>query len=252
MKSPDFCSPSRLQDRLSSHTKAVKLLMRILLIEDDPETASHIGNGLAKLGHLCEHVTDGREGLILATTDKHYDVVVIDRMLPGLDGLALVKMLRGAGVKTPALFLTALGGVPDRVAGLNAGGDDYLNKPFEFPELFARLTALTRRPALDPRDALLTVADLELDLVERRVMRGSKEIKLLPREFKLLRYLMQNAERVVTRIMVLENVWGFHFDPRSKIIETHISRLRAKIDKGAERQLIHTIRGYGYVIRAHS
>ena len=155
--------------------------MRILLIEDDPETASHIGNCLAKLGHLCEHVTDGREGLILATTDKHYDVVVIDRMLPGLDGLALVKMLRGAGVKTPALFLTALGGVPDRVAGLNAGGDDYLTKPFEFPELFARLMALTRRPALDPRDDSLTVADLELDLVERRVMRGSRNQTSTPR-----------------------------------------------------------------------
>ena len=225
--------------------------MRILLIEDDPETASHIRNGLAELGHLCEHVADGREGLILATTGS-YDVLVIDLMLPGLDGLALLKTLRGAGVETPALILTALGSVPDRVEGLNAGADDYLTKPFEFSELFARLTALTRRPALVARDTILTVADLELDLVERRVTRGSKEIDLLPREFKLLRYLMQNAERVVTRTMVLENVWGFHFDPRSKIIETHISRLRAKIDKGAERPLIHTIRGYGYVIRAHS
>jgi two-component system, OmpR family, response regulator len=223
--------------------------MRILLIEDDPEAGSCIRSGLAKLGQFCEHVADGREGLILATTGS-YDVIVIDRMLPGLDGLALVKILRGAGVKTPALFLTALGGVPDRVAGLNAGGDDYLTKPFEFSELFARLTALARRPPLGDRETHLIVADLEMDLVERRVTRGRKAIDLLPREFKLLRYLMQNAERVVTRTMVLEHVWEFHFDPRSKIIETHISRLRAKIDKGAERQLIHTIRGYGYVIRA--
>src|SRR6476646_3498189 len=175
--------------------------MRILLIEDDCEAASYSLNGLAKLGHFGEHVADGREGLILATTGK-YDALVIDRMLPGLEGLAVLKTLRGAGVQTPALLLTA--------------------------------------------------ADLEMDLVERRVTRGSKKIDLLPREFKLLRYLMQNAERVVTRTMVLEQVWEFHFDPRSKIIETHISRLRAKIDKGAERQLIHTIRGYGYVIRAHS
>ena len=193
--------------------------MRILLIEDDPEAGSHISNGLAKLGHLCELVADGREGLILATTGN-YDVVVVDRMLPGLDGLALVKILRGSGVNTPALFLTALGGVADRVAGLNAGGDDYLLKPFEFSELLARLSALTRRPSPSVRETRLTVADLEMDLVERRVTRGGKEIDLLPREFKLLRYLMQNAERVVTRTMVLEHVWEFHFDPRSKIIET--------------------------------
>ena len=189
--------------------------------------------------------------LILATTGK-YDALVIDRMLPGLEGLAVLKTLRGAGVQTPALLLTARASVPDRVAGLDAGGDDYLTKPFEFSELLARLAALTRRPPLAARDNILTVADLEMDLVERRVTRGSKKIDLLPREFKLLRYLMQNAERVVTRTMVLEQVWEFHFDPRSKIIETHISRLRAKIDKGAERELIHTIRGCGYVIRAHS
>jgi len=225
--------------------------MRILLIEDDSEVASYILNGLAELGHVGEHVADGREGLILAATGS-YDALVIDRMLPGLEGLAVLKTLRGAGVKTPALFLTALAGVPDRVAGLDAGGDDYLTKPFEFSELLARLTALTRRPPLAARDTILTVADLQMDLVERRVTRGGQKIDLLPREFKLLRYLMQNAERVVTRTMVLEHVWEFHFDPRSKIIETHISRLRAKIDKGAERQLIHTIRGYGYVIRAHS
>jgi two-component system OmpR family response regulator len=225
--------------------------MRILVIEDDPEAASYILNGLTSLGHVGEHVADGREGLILATTGS-YDVIVVDRMLPGLEGLAIVRTLRGAGVKTPAIFLTARGGVPDRVEGLDAGGDDYLTKPFAFSELYARLSALTRRPPLAPRDTVLTVGDLEMDLVERRVTRAGKKVDLLPREFKLLKYLMQNAERVVTRSMVLEHVWEFHFDPRSKIIETHISRLRAKIDKGSEREMIHTIRGVGYVIRTHS
>ena len=223
--------------------------MRILLIEDEAEIASYILNRLAELGYVVEHVTDGREGLILATTGS-YDALVIDLMLPGLDGLGVLKTLRGAGVETPALILTARASVPDRVAGLNAGADDYLTKPFAFSELFARLNALTRRPPV-ARETILKVADLQMDLVERRVTRGGKKIDLLPREFELLRYLMQNAERIVTRTMVLEHVWEFHFDPRSKIIETHMSRLRAKIDKGAERPLIHTIRGYGYVIRGN-
>jgi two-component system, OmpR family, response regulator len=223
--------------------------MRILLIEDEAEIASYILNRLAELGYVVEHVTDGREGLILATTGS-YDALVIDLMLPGLDGLGVLKTLRGAGVKTPTLILTARASVPDRVAGLNAGADDYLTKPFAFSELFARLNALTRRPPV-ARETILKVADLQMDLVERRVTRGGKKIDLLPREFELLRYLMQNAERIVTRTMVLEHVWEFHFDPRSKIIETHMSRLRAKIDKGAERPLIHTIRGYGYVIRGN-
>jgi two-component system, OmpR family, response regulator len=223
--------------------------MRILLIEDEAEIASYILNRIAELGYVVEHVTDGREGLILATTGS-YDALVIDLMLPGLDGLGVLKTLRGAGVKTPTLILTARASVPDRVAGLNAGADDYLTKPFAFSELFARLNALTRRPPV-ARETILKVADLQMDLVERRVTRGGKKIDLLPREFELLRYLMQNAERIVTRTMVLEHVWEFHFDPRSKIIETHMSRLRAKIDKGAERPLIHTIRGYGYVIRGN-
>ena len=225
--------------------------MRILLIEDEAEVASYILNGLAELGYVVEHVADGREGLILATRGS-YDALVIDLMLPGLAGLGVLRTLRGAGVKTPTLILTARASVPDRVEGLNAGADDYLTKPFAFSELFARLNALTRRPPLVARETILKVADLEMDLVERRVTRGGKKIDLLPREFELLRYLMQNAERIVTRTMVLEHVWEFHFDPRSKIIETHMSRVRAKIDKGAERPLIHTIRGYGYVIRAHS
>jgi len=224
--------------------------MRILLIEDEAEVASYILNGLAELGYVVEHVADGREGLILATRGS-YDALVIDLMLPGLDGLGVLRTLRGAGVKTPTLILTARASVPDRVEGLNAGADDYMTKPFAFSELFARLNALTRRPPLVARETILKVADLEMDLVERRVTRGGKKIDLLPREFELLRYLMQNAERIVTRTMVLEHVWEFHFDPRSKIIETHMSRVRAKIDKGAERQLIHTIRGYGYVIRGH-
>jgi len=224
--------------------------MRILLIEDEAEVASYILNGLAELGYVVEHVADGREGLILATRGS-YDALVIDLMLPGLAGLGVLRTLRGAGVKTPTLILTARASVPDRVEGLNAGADDYMTKPFAFSELFARLNALTRRPPLVARETILKVADLEMDLVERRVTRGGKKIDLLPREFELLRYLMQNAERIVTRTMVLEHVWEFHFDPRSKIIETHMSRVRAKIDKGAERQLIHTIRGYGYVIRGH-
>ena len=224
--------------------------MRILLIEDEAEVASYILNGLAELGYVVEHVADGREGLILATRGS-YDALVIDLMLPGLDGLGVLRTLRGAGVKTPTLILTARASDPDRVEGLNAGADDYLTKPFAFSELFARLNALTRRPPLVARETILKVADLEMDLVERRVTRGGKKIDLLPREFNLLRYLMQNAERVVTRTMVLEHVWQFHFDPKSKIIETHMSRLRAKIDKGDERPLIHTIRGYGYVIRGH-
>jgi two-component system OmpR family response regulator len=225
--------------------------MRILLIEDDPKAASYVLKGLTKLGHVGDHLTDGRDGLIAATTSR-YDVVVIDRMLPGLEGLAIVRTMREAGVKTPVLFLTARKGVADRVAGLNAGGDDYLTKPFAFSEFFARLVALTRRPPLDARDTRLSVGDLEMDLIEHRVTRGDREIDLLPREFNLLRYLMQNAGRVVTRTMILEHVWDFHFDPKSKIIETHLSRLRAKIDKGAKRELIQTIRGTGYVIRAHS
>jgi two-component system, OmpR family, response regulator len=222
--------------------------MRVLVIEDDPDAASYILKGLSALGHVGEHVMDGREGLIRATTGG-YDVIVVDRMLPGLDGLAIVRTLRSAEIKTPTIFLTARAGVPDRVEGLDAGGDDYLIKPFAFSELYSRLLALTRRPPLTARETVLRFSGLEVDLVERRVVREGKQIDLLPREFKLLTYLIQNAERVVTRTMILEHVWQFHFDPRSKIVETHISRLRAKIDKGCERGLIHTIRGVGYVIR---
>jgi two-component system, OmpR family, response regulator len=223
--------------------------MRVLVVEDDSETAAYIVQGLRQGGHVADHVADGREGLILATSNS-YDVIVVDRMLPGLEGLALVKTMRGSGVQAPVLFLTARAGIDDRVAGLDAGGDDYLVKPFAFTELNARLAALARRPPLAPVETKLRVADLEMDLLGRRVTRGAMEIDLQPREFRLLEYLMRNAGRVVTRTMLLEHVWEFHFDPKTKIVETHISRLRAKVDRGAARELIHTVRGAGYVIRA--
>jgi two-component system OmpR family response regulator len=225
--------------------------MRVLIVEDDAETAAYVVEGLKQGGHTADHVADGRDGLILATTNS-YDVIVVDRMLPGLEGLVMVETIRGSGVKAPVLFLTARGGIDDRVAGLDAGGDDYLVKPFAFSELIARLGALARRPPLAQVETTLRVADLELDLIGRRVRRGATEIDLQPREFRLLEYLMRNAGRVVTRTMLLEHVWEFHFDPKTKIVETHISRLRAKIGRGAARELIHTVRGSGYVIRASS
>ena len=170
-------------------------------------------------------------------------------MLPGLDGLTIVKSMRERGIRTPVLFLTARAGIDDRVEGLNSGGDDYLTKPFANSELVARLNALTRRPPLTPVETVLRVADLKIDLLTRHVIRGEATIVLRPREFRLLEYLMRNAERVVTRTMLLEKVWEFHFDPKTKIVETHISRLRAKIDGGSKDRLIHTVRGAGYVIR---
>ena len=225
--------------------------MRVLVIEDDNESAAYIVEGLKTSGHKVDHVSDGRDGLIVATTTS-YDVIVVDRMLPGLDGLAMVKTIRDAGVKAPVLFLTARGGIDDRVEGLEAGGDDYLTKPFAFSELIARLNALARRPPLNAVQTVLRVADLQMDLIARQVKRGNQQVDLQPREFQLLEYLMRNAGRVVTRTMLLEHVWDFHFDPRTKIVETHISRLRAKVDKGADQELIHTIRGSGYVIRTPS
>jgi two-component system, OmpR family, response regulator len=222
--------------------------MRILIIEDDDETAKYILDGLRKNGHVAEHMSDGRDGLMQATR-SHYDAIVIDRMLPGLDGLTIVKSMRERGIRTPVLFLTARAGIDDRVEGLNSGGDDYLTKPFANSELVARLNALTRRPPLTPVETVLRVADLKIDLLTRHVIRGEATIVLRPREFRLLEYLMRNAERVVTRTMLLEKVWEFHFDPKTKIVETHISRLRAKIDGGSKDRLIHTVRGAGYVIR---
>jgi two-component system OmpR family response regulator len=223
--------------------------MKILVIEDDPETAAYVAHGLKEHGHTVDHAPDGRDGLFLAA-GAAYDVIIVDRMLPGLDGLAIVKTIRGAGIKTPALFLTTLGGIDDRVEGLEAGGDDYLVKPFAFAELLARVNALARRPPMTVVETTLRVADLEMDLVKRTVVRGGRRIDLQPQEFKLLEYLMRHAGRVVTRTMLLENVWEFHFDPQTSVVETHISRLRGKIDRGYGAELIHTVRGSGYCLRA--
>ena len=225
--------------------------MRVLVVEDDNDTAAYIVDGLRQGGHLADHVADGRDAVFLAISTA-YDVMVVDRMLPGLEGLALVKAIRGSGVQTPVLFLTARGGIDDRVAGLEAGGDDYLVKPFAFSELNARLAALARRPPLAQVETKLRVGDLEMDLITRRVRRGSSDIDLQPREFRLLEYLMRNTGRVVTRTMLLEHVWEFHFDPKTKIVETHMSRLRSKLNQGDVSELIHTVRGAGYVIRAPS
>jgi two-component system, OmpR family, response regulator len=224
--------------------------MKILLVEDDPSVASHVLNGLTQLGHSIDHVSDGRDGVVQATSQR-YDVLVVDRMVPGLDGLGLVKAIRAAKVATPVLFLTALGGVDDRVDGLEAGGDDYLVKPFAFSELVARLNALARRPPMVATETVLRAGDLEMDLVARRVVRGGTRIDLQPREFRLLEVLMRNRGRVMTRTMLLERVWDFHFDPKTSVVETHISRLRSKVDKPFSRELIRTERGIGYVLDAN-
>lgn len=223
--------------------------VKILVIEDDQETVDYIARGLREQGHVTDHAANGRDGLFLAG-DGGYDVLVVDRMLPGIEGLSLVRMLRDAKVRTPVLFLTALGGVSDRVRGLDAGGDDYLAKPFAFAELLARINALARRPPLVEVQTVLSVGDLVMDLLKRAVTRADREIELQPREFQLLEYLMRNADRVVTRTMLLEAVWDFHFDPKTNIVETHISRLRAKLAQSGGAELIHTVRGAGYAMRA--
>lgn len=223
--------------------------MKILLIEDDSATARHIVRSLRQHGHVVDHASNGRDGLFLAAGEA-YDVMIVDRMLPGLDGLAIVKTIRGADIKTPVLFLTTLGGIDDRVAGLEAGGDDYLVKPFAVAELLARVNALARRPPIANAETTLRVADLEIDLLKRTVVRGGRRIELQPQEFKLLEYLARNTGRVVTRTMLLENVWDFHFDPQTSVVETHISRLRGKLDRGFDIELIHTVRGSGYCLRA--
>jgi two-component system OmpR family response regulator len=223
--------------------------MKILVVEDDPETAEYVAGGLAEEGHLTMRAASGDEGLFRAAGEA-FDLLIVDRMLPALDGVALVRTLRAAGNRTPVLFLTALGGVDDRVTGLNAGSDDYLVKPFAFAELVARVAALGRRPVGGPTETRLRVADLDLDLLSRVVRRSGQEIDLKPREFRLLEYLMRHAGQVVTRTMLLENVWDFHFDPHTNVVETHISRLRGKIDKGFGPELIHTVRGAGYCLRA--
>ncbi len=223
--------------------------MRILVVEDDAQTASYVADSLRAQGHAVDVAGNGRDGLFHAA-DGRYDVMIVDRMLPALDGIALVKTIRGAGVRTPVLFLSARGAVPDRVSGLDAGGDDYLAKPFAFSELLARVNALARRPTGPLVETVLRVGDLELDLLKRSVEREGRPIDLQPREFQLLEYLMRHAGEVVTRTMLLEAVWEFHFDPQTNVVDTHISRLRAKIERGFAGPLIHTVRGAGYVIRA--
>ena len=223
--------------------------MRILIVEDERETASYIARGLSEAGYTAEIAHDGKAGLVMAVGED-FDLAIVDRMLPELDGLTLVETLRGAGKSTPVLFLSALGEVSERVKGLRRGGDDYLAKPFAFSELLARVEVLLRRPAqADAPETLLRVGDLEMDLLARQVRRGGQAIELQPREFKLLECLMRHAGQVVTRTMLLEQVWDYHFDPQTNVIDVHVSRLRRKLDKGAATPLLHTVRGSGYCLR---
>jgi len=222
--------------------------MRILIVEDDTDAATYIAKALGEAGHVVDMAANGEDALEIAC-DSH-EVLIVDRMMPKLDGIQLVEQLRGDGVVTPVLFLSALGKVDDRVEGLRAGGDDYLVKPFAMVELIARVEALGRRKGTPETQTKLVCGDLEMDLITRDVRRGESKIDLQPREFKLLEYLMRNASRVVTRTMLLENVWGYHFDPQTNVIDVHISRLRGKIDKGFDKALLETVRGAGYRLNA--
>jgi len=222
--------------------------MRILLIEDDREAATYLLKALREAGHVPDHAADGDSGAVMASGGG-YDVLVVDRMLPKREGLSIVEELRANGDHTPALILSALGQVDDRVAGLRAGGDDYLPKPYAFSELLARIEALARRQKPGSAETVYRVGDLQLDRLGHTVTRGGQSIPLQPREFRLLEYLMKNAGQVVTRTMLLENVWDYHFDPQTNVIDVHVSRLRSKIDKGFGEPLLHTVRGAGYMIR---
>ena len=223
--------------------------MRILLIEDDKEAAAYLVKAMRESGHTIDHAVDGVTGYDLAH-EGGYDVLVVDRMLPKMDGLTLIAGLRAQNNATPALILSALGQVDDRVKGLRAGGDDYLSKPYAFSELLARVEALARRrPKGAPEETVIQVGDLSLDRLSHKVTRAGEEIVLQPREYRLLEYLMQNAGKVVTRTMLLEHVWDYHFDPQTNVIDVHVSRLRAKIDRDFDAALIHTVRGAGYMIR---
>ena len=223
--------------------------MRILVVEDDKDVGGFIVKGLKEAGHVVEHATTGRDGLFLAASEA-FDAIVLDRMLPGgVDGLRLLETLRSQGNATPVLFLSALAQVDERVKGLKAGGDDYMTKPFSFAELLARVEALTRRGRGDGPTTKLVVADLEMDLLSRSVKRAGKKVDLQPREFRLLEYLMRHAGQVVTRTMLLEGVWDYHFDPQTNVIDVHVSRLRQKVDKPYPQPLIHTVRNAGYMLR---
>src|SRR5512137_1778623 len=221
--------------------------MKLLLIEDDRSAADYVASGLRESGHSVDHAADGAEGLTLALA-THYDVIVADRMLPYMDGLAVVQAVRAQGGATPILILSALAKVDDRVKGLRAGGDDYLTKPFAFDELLARLEVLARRSVATEPVTRLRVADLEMDLVARKVTRGGRPVEVTAREFRLLEYLMRHAGQVVTRTMLLENVWDLYFDPQTNVIDVHVSRLRQAVDRGFPQPLIHTVRGSGYVL----
>jgi len=223
--------------------------MRILVVEDDAETREYLNRGLSEAGHVVDTADNGNNGVSLAC-DPKYDVMVIDRMLPGCDGLAVIQAVRDAGLSTPVLILSALGEVNDRVTGLQQGGDDYLVKPFAFSELLARLDALVRRTDIESTATRLVVSDLEMDLLAREVTRAGQHIELQPREFRLLEYLMRHQGHVVTRTMLLEQVWDYNFDPQTNVIDVHVSRLRRKIDRGFDAPLIQTVRGAGYVLRA--
>lgn len=224
--------------------------MRILLIEDDTEAATYLTKAFKETGHVVEHAADGEEGYFLAT-DRGYDVAIIDRMLPKRDGLSIISSLRAEGNETPVLILSALGQVDDRVEGLRSGGDDYLTKPYAFSELLARVEVLSkRRSASADNDTTFKVSDLELNRLSHAVTRNGQNILLQPREYRLLEYLMKNAGQVVTRTMLLENVWDYHFDPQTNVIDVHISRLRSKIDKGFDEPLLHTMRGAGYMLKS--
>ena len=224
--------------------------MRILVVEDDKDVAGFVLKGLREAGHIVEHADNGRDGLFMAATEA-FDAIILDRMLPGgIDGLRLLETLRAQDNATPVMFLSALGQVDERVRGLKAGGDDYLTKPFAFAELLARVEALTRRGKSEGPATKVTVADLEMELLSRTVKRAGQKIDLQPREFRLLEYLMRHAGQVVTRTMLLEGVWDYHFDPQTNVIDVHVSRLRQKIDKPFGTALIHTVRNAGYMLRA--
>lgn len=223
--------------------------MRILVVEDEAEVAAYLAKGLKEHGHVVDEAHDGKQGLFLALSEP-FDAMIIDRMLPNVDGLSIVRSVRKADIKTPVLVLSALGQVDDRVEGLREGGDDYLVKPFAFSELIARLEALSRRGTVGGEQTRLVVGDLEMDLLARTVRRAGQEIDLKPREFALLEYLMRHAGRVITRTMLLEQVWDYHFDPQTNVIDVHISRLRQKVDRGFDTELLQTVRGAGYTLRA--
>jgi len=226
--------------------------MRILVVEDDKDVAGFVVKGLREAGHVVEHTANGRDGLFLAASEQ-FDAIVLDRMLPGgVDGLRLLETLRSQGNATPVMFLSALAQVDDRVRGLKAGGDDYMTKPFAFAELLARVEALTRRGKSEGPATKLAVGNLEMDLLSRSVKRAGQKVDLQPREFRLLEYLMRHAGQVVTRTMLLEGVWDYHFDPQTNVIDVHVSRLRQKVDKPFATPLIHTVRNAGYMLRVEA